>query len=189
MFRNQENPLGEEVSVSSDINFDLTDLNNSQSAAQKIGDTFYPNGVEVYTNTTQSVGDNSGRTLTSADPIKVLQGDGIYRNPAFAINGYIQNVQSSMHGIISMAGDIDDTFKVVDPNDPDGKVVDGAAARQIIQQEIARNSLLTTGYAPSGFESRMQDLIASKTATDSITNEGALNNNSSTGSVTNDQRI
>jgi len=171
--------------MSSDINFNINDLTDSQSAAQKIGETFYPDGREVYTNTTQSTDDISGRTLTSADPVKILQGDGIYRNPAFAINGYIQNVQSAMHGIIATAGDIDDNVKILDPSDPSGTTfLTGASARQ----EIAKQSLLTTGYAPGGFESTMQDLINSNSATDSSSSGKAGVSNSTTGQITTDQR-
>lgn len=171
--------------MSSDFSLDLNDLSNSQSITQRIGETFYPNGVEVYKNTTQSVDDTSGRSLTSADPVKILQGDGIYRNPGFAVNGYIQNVQSSMHGIIAMAGDIDDSVKILDPNDPEQtKFLSGADARQ----QILKDSFLSTGYAPGGFATTMQDLIASKTGTDTITAEGSAANGSTTATVTTDQR-
>jgi hypothetical protein len=142
--------------MSSDISFSTDDLNDSKSAAMKMTDSFYPNGKVVYTNTTQSREDTTSKTLTSADPVKILQGDGIYRNPAFSINGYIQNVQSSMHGVLHMAGDIDDDVKVVDPADP-SKYLTGAGARQ----EIAKQSLLSTGYAPGGFESTVQAMTAS----------------------------
>ena len=168
--------------MSGDINLNVDDLNNSQSSATKISETFYPNGKPTYTNTTQSREDLTGKTLTSSDPLKVIQGEGIYRNPAFAINGYIQNVQSSLHGIISMAGDIDDNVKIIDPNNPDANTyLTGADARQ----EIAKQSLMTTGYAPGGFSSAMDAVINSKSATDSGTAAGGTN--SSTGTVTGSQ--
>jgi hypothetical protein len=159
--------------MSSDISFSTDDLNDSKSAAMKMSESFYPNGKVVYTNTTQSREDTSSRTLGSADPVKVLQGDGIYRNPAFALNGYIQNVQSSMHGVLAMAGDIDDNMKITDPNDPT-KVLSGADARQ----EIAKQSILSTGYAPGGFESTLQAM------TSSAGEEGSGTTNSSHGNVT-----
>ena len=143
--------------MSSDISFNTDDLNDSKSAATKMSDSFYPNGKTVYTHTSQSKEDNPNRTLSSADPVKVLQGDGIYRNPAFSINGYIQNVQSSMHGVIAMGGDIDDSMKIPDPANPTGEPLTGAAARQ----EIAKQSLLSTGYAPGGFESTVQAMTSS----------------------------
>jgi hypothetical protein len=168
--------------MSGDINLNVDDLNNSQSSATKISETFYPNGKPTYTNTTQSREDLTGKTLTSSDPLKVIQGEGIYRNPAFAINGYIQNVQSSLHGIISMAGDIDDNVKIIDPNNPDANTyLTGADARQ----EIAKQSLMTTGYAPGGFSSAMDAVINSKSATDSGSAAGGTN--SSTGTVTGSQ--
>jgi hypothetical protein len=168
--------------MSGDINLNVDDLNNSQSSATKISETFYPNGKPTYTNTTQSREDLTGKTLTSSDPLKVIQGEGIYRNPAFAINGYIQNVQSSLHGIISMAGDIDDNVKIIDPNNPDANTyLTGADARQ----EIAKQSLMTTGYAPGGFSSAMDAVINSKSATDSGTAAGGTN--SSTGTITGSQ--
>ena len=168
--------------MSSDINLNVEDLNNSQSSVTKISETFYPDGKPTYTNTTQSKEDLTGRSLTSSDPLKVLQGEGIYRNPAFAINGYMQNVQSSMHGIIAMAGDIDNDVKIADPNDPNGNTyLTGAAARQ----EIAKQSLMTTGYAPGGFSSAMDAVVNSKSATDSGTAAGGTN--SSTGTVTGSQ--
>jgi hypothetical protein len=168
--------------MSGDINLNVDDLNNSQSSATKISETFYPNGKPTYTNTTQSREDLTGKTLTSSDPFKVIQGEGIYRNPAFAINGYIQNVQSSLHGIISMAGDIDDNVKIIDPNNPDANTyLTGADARQ----EIAKQSLMTTGYAPGGFSSAMDAVINSKSATDSGSAAGGTN--SSTGTVTGSQ--
>ena len=168
--------------MSSDINLNVEDLNNSQSSVTKISETFYPDGKPTYTNTTQSREDLTGRSLTSSDPLKVLQGEGIYRNAAFAINGYMQNVQSSMHGIIAMAGDIDNDVKIADPNDPNGNTyLTGAAARQ----EIAKQSLMTTGYAPGGFSSAMDAVVNSKSATDSGTAAGGTN--SSTGTVTGSQ--
>jgi hypothetical protein len=163
--------------MSGDINLNVDDLNNSQSSATKISETFYPDGKQTYTNTTQSREDLTGKTLTSSDPLKVLQGEGVYRNPAFAINGYMQNVQSSMHGIIAMAGDIDADVKIVDPNDPNGNTyLTGAAARQ----EIAKQSLMTTGYAPGGFASAMDAVVNSKSATDS----GSATNSTTGGSAT-----
>ena len=174
--------MEEEVNMSGDINLSVDDLNDSQSSATKISETFYPDGKPTYTNTTQSREDLTGKTLTSSDPLKVLQGEGIYRNPAFAINGYMQNVQSSMHGIIAMAGDIDDDVKIADPNDPNGGTyLTGAAARQ----EIAKQSLMTTGYAPGGFSSVMDAVVNSKSATDSGSAAGGTN--SSSGTVTGSQ--
>ena len=163
--------------MSSDISFSTDDLNDSKSAAMKMTDSFYPNGKVVYTNTTQSREDTTSKTLTSADPVKILQGDGIYRNPAFSINGYIQNVQSSMHGVLHMAGDIDDDVKVVDPADP-SKYLTGAGARQ----EIAKQSLLSTGYAPGGFESTVQAMTASVGSGGSGTGSGGDSNGTVLGS-------
>ena len=164
--------------MSSDINFDIDDLTDSKSAAQKMTDSFYPNGKAVYTNTTQSREDNPSRSLTSADPIRVLQGDGIYRNPAFAVNGYIQNVQSSMHGIIAASSDIDDNVKIPDPENP-GSFLTGASARQ----EIAKQSLLSTGYAPGGFESTIKAMVGGTTATGAGSSGG-----DTTGTVTDSSR-
>ena len=147
--------------MSSDINFDINDLSDSKSAAQKMTDSFYPNGKVVYTNTTQSMEDNPSRTLSSADPVRVLQGDGIYRNPAFAVNGYIQNVQSSMHGIIAASSDIDENVKIPDPENP-GSFLTGASARQ----EIAKQSLLSTGYSPGGFDSTIKSMVGIASATE-----------------------
>lgn len=164
--------------MSSDLNLDIDDLTDSKSATQKMTDSFYPNGKVVYTNTTQSREDNPNRTLTSADPIRVLQGDGIYRNPAFAVNGYIQNVQSSMHGIIAASSDIDDSVKIPDPENP-GSFLTGAAARQ----EIAKQSLLSTGYAPGGFESTIKAMVGASTLTGAGSSGG-----DSTGTVTDSSR-
>ncbi len=161
--------------MSSDISFNTDDLNDSKSAAAKMSESFYPNGKTVYTHTSQSKEDNPSRTLGSADPVKILQGDGIYRNPAFAINGYIQNVQSSLHGVIAMGGDIDDSMKIVDPSNPTGPPLTGAAARQ----EIAKQSLLSTGYAPGGFESTLQAMTSS---VGSVAGAGA--SSGTTGTVT-----
>lgn len=160
--------------MSSDINFNTDDLSDSKSATAKISESFYPNGKAVYTHTSQSKEENVNRRLGSADPVKILQGDGIYRNPAFAINGYIQNVQSSMHGVLAMAGDIDDSVKITDPSNPSGPPLTGAAARQ----EIAKQSLLTTGYAPGGFESTVQAMTSS---VGSVSGAGA--SNATTGTV------
>ncbi|MEY4334798.1 MAG: hypothetical protein RLZZ196_3548 [Bacteroidota bacterium] len=168
--------------MSGDINFNVADLNDSQSSAAKMSETFYPDGKPTYNNTTQSQEDLTGKTLTSADPLKVIQGEGIYRNPAFAMNGYMQNVQSSMHGIIAAAGDIDDDVKVPDPNDPNGTTyLTGSAARQ----EIAKQSILSTGYAPGGFSSAMDALVSSKSATDS--GSAAAGTASGTGTVSGSQ--
>lgn len=161
--------------MSSDISFNTDDLSDSKSAAAKMSESFYPNGKTVYTHTSQSKEENINRTLGAADPVKILQGDGIYRNPAFAINGYIQNVQSSMHGVLAMAGDIDDNIKIADPANPNGEPLTGAAARQ----EIAKQSLMTTGYAPGGFESTVQAMVSSVGSV-----SGAGSSSETTGTVT-----
>ena len=69
--------------MSSDINFNLNDLSDARSAAAKVAETFYPNNTQTYKRTTESTQETTGKTLTSNDPLRVLQGDGIYRNPRF----------------------------------------------------------------------------------------------------------
>lgn len=147
--------------MSSDLNFSVNDLTDSESFVKKVGESFYPNNQAVYTRTTESTEDLAGKTLTSADPVKILQGDGIYRNPAFAISGYKDNVKSAMHGILAAQADIDDSVEIQDPSNPDKKL-HGQDARR----EIAKNSLLSTGYAPGGMFGTMKDLVNSKYATD-----------------------
>lgn len=64
-------------------------------------------------------------------------------------------------GIIAAQADIGDDVKIIDPNDPSGKnILTGAAARM----EIAKNSILYTGYAPGGFD------VALKALNDSVVN-------------------
>lgn len=77
-------------------------------------------------------------------------------------------------GIIAAQADIDDNVKILDPNDPYGKnVLTGAAARA----EIMKNSILNTGYAPSGFDTALKAL------NDSIINTTTNPDTDSTGYV------
>jgi hypothetical protein len=138
----------------SDTGINSSDLFSTASIANKISESFYPNGEVVITGTTMSKQPYEDRGLRSADPIKLIQGDGLYRNPAFAINAYAQSTQSAMHGIIASMSDINDDIKISDSNDPRGTPLTGAAAKM----EIAKNSMLTTGYAPSGFSESIKAL-------------------------------
>jgi hypothetical protein len=138
----------------SDTGINSSDLSSTASIANKISESFYPNGEVVITGTTMSQQPYEDRNLRSADPIKLIQGDGLYRNPAFAINAYAQSTQSAMHGIIASMSDLGDDVKISDPNDPRGTPLTGAAAKM----EIAKNSMLTTAYAPSGFSESIKAL-------------------------------
>jgi hypothetical protein len=138
----------------SDTGINSTDLSSTASIANKIGQSFYPNGEVVVTGTTMSQQPYEDRSLRSADPVKLIQGDGLYRNPAFAINAYAQSTQSAMHGIIASMSDINDNVKIADPNDPRGTPLTGAAAKM----EIAKNSMIVTGNSPSGFSESIKAL-------------------------------
>lgn len=138
-----------------DFELDPSDLSSTRSLVEKIGSHFYPNGEVVVKNTTMSQLPMEDRTLRSADPAKILQGDGIYRNPAFVVSAYAQTTQSALHGILAAQSDINDDMIIRDPNDPSGtNTLTGAAARQ----EIMRQSIMTSGLAPSGFQSTMKAL-------------------------------
>ena len=138
-----------------DFELDPTDLSSTRSLVEKIGSQYYPNGEVVVKNTTMSRLPMEDRTLRSADPAKILQGDGIYRNPAFVISAYAQTTQSALHGILASQSDIGDDVSIKDPNDPAGKnTLTGAAARQ----EIMRQSIMTSGLSPSGFQSTIRAL-------------------------------
>lgn len=138
----------------SDPGINSTDLSSTSSIANSISESFYPNGEMVVTGTTMSRQPYEDRSLRSADPVKILQGDSLYRNPAFAINAYAQSTQSAMHGIIASMSDIGDEVKIADPNDPRGAPLTGAAAKM----EIAKNSMLVTNNAPSGFADSIRAL-------------------------------
>jgi len=81
----------------SDYPIDVTDLTSTKSITEKIGSSFYPNGELIIKNTSLSQQSYQDRSLRSADPTKLLQGDGLYRNPAYAINAYAQSTQSALH--------------------------------------------------------------------------------------------
>jgi hypothetical protein len=131
-----------------DFEISPEDLSSSKSITERIGSNFYPNGNVVIKNTTLSKLPLKDRSLRSADPIRILQGDGIYRNPALVTAAYMQNTQSALHGTLAARADIGD-IKVADPNDPTGKkLLTGAEARN----EIMKRSILTTGLAPNGIE-------------------------------------
>lgn len=150
-----------------DFELDASDLASTGSLVEKIGEHYYPNGEVVVKNTTMSKLPMEDRTLRSADPVKILQGDGIYRNPAFVLSAYSQTTQSALHGILAAQSDIDDNVKIADPNDPSGKnVLTGSAARQ----EIMKQSIMTSGLAPSGFEATIRAL------NNEITNQTTLTN-------------
>lgn len=140
-----------------DFEFDTSDLSSTQSIVDKVGSQFYPNGEVVIKNTTMSRLPMQDRTLRSADPVKILQGDGLFRNPAFATAAYAQSTQSALHGILAAQADIDDEVKIADPDDPTGqKYLTGAAARS----EIMKQSVMTTGIAPGGFEATIKAMNA-----------------------------
>jgi len=139
----------------SDFEFDGSDLSSTKSIVDKVGSHFYPNGEVVIKNTTMSKQPMKDRTLRSADPAKLLQGDGLFRNPAFVTAAYAQSTQSALHSIIASRAEIDDDVKIPDPDDPtNSKYLTGAAARA----EIMKQSVITTGLAPSGFEATIKAL-------------------------------
>lgn len=142
-----------------DFELDHKDLDNNKILTQRIGSHFYPNGQVVIKNTTLSQNPMADRTLRSSDPVAILQGDGIYRNPALVTNAYAQSVQSALHGIIASRADIDDKIQVPDPNDPTGtKFLKGADARN----ELLKGSVMSTGIAPSGFTETIRAVNNSK---------------------------
>lgn len=138
-----------------DFNFNLSDLDDSKSITSAVKRSFYPENQQVIKNTSNSQDNNFDRTLMSRDVVKIMQGDALYRNPAFALAGYEQNTKATMHTILAMGADIDDTVAVADPDNP-GERLTGAQARL----EIARKSIMATGFAPQGFESSMQAFVA-----------------------------
>lgn len=81
----------------SDYPIGIEDLMDSKSITNKISSSYYPNGEMVIKKTSLSEQPYQDRVLRSTDPIKILQGDGIYRNPAYAVNAYAQSTQSAMH--------------------------------------------------------------------------------------------
>ena len=141
----------------SDFDLSPSDFSSTQSIVDKVGSQFYPNGEVVIKNTTMSRMPMQDRTLRSADPAKILQGDGLFRNPAFATAAYAQSTQSALHGILAAQADIDDEVKIADPDDPtNSKYLTGAAARA----EIMKQSIMSTGVAPSGFEATIKAMNA-----------------------------
>lgn len=143
--------------MASDFNFNLQDLADGKSIVSKMKSSFYPENQQVVKGTSASMDGELGRSLMSRDPAKIIQGDGVFRNPAFALAGYEQNTKSAMHTILSMGADFDDETTVVDPDDPT-KTLKGSQARM----EIARKSVMSTGFAPGGFEKSMNTFVASK---------------------------
>jgi hypothetical protein len=134
--------------MSSDFNVNVNDLSDSQSITSRIKQSFYPNNTQVIKGTSQSQSGEYGRSLIARDPSKVLQGDGLYRNPAFAMAGYEQNVQSSLHAVLAMGADVGDNVKIADPDNPGGPPLTGAQARL----ELARKSVMSTGFGARGFD-------------------------------------
>jgi len=143
--------------MSSDFNVSVNDLSDSQSITSRIKESFYPDNTQVIKGTSQSQSGEYGRSLMARDPSKVLQGDGLYRNPAFAMAGYEQNVQSSLHSVLAMGADVGDTVKIADPDNPGGPPLTGAQARL----EIARKSVMSTGFGARGFDDANASFTAS----------------------------
>jgi hypothetical protein len=145
----------------SDFQPNIDDLSDSKSITSLVKDSFYPDNQQIVKNTSFSEENNFDRTLMSRDVMRVMQGDGLHRNPAFSLAGYEQNTKSTMHTILSMGADIDESVSIADPDDPTGESkLTGSQARI----EIARKSVMTTGFAPTGFESAMQSFISSATS-------------------------
>jgi hypothetical protein len=169
--------------MSSDFNISVNDLSDSQSITSRIKESFYPGNTQVIKGTSQSQSGEYGRSLMARDPSKVLQGDGLYRNPAFAMAGYEQNVQSSLHAVLSMGADIGDTVKVADPDNPGGPALTGAQARL----ELARKSVMSTGFGARGFDDANTSFTANGsnpvTGDDPSTGGGSENSGSSPGTT------
>jgi hypothetical protein len=168
--------------MASDFNFNLDDLADGKSITSKIKSSFYPENQQLIKGTSASMDGEVGRTLMSRDPVKIIQGDGIFRNPAFPVAGYEQNTKSAMHTILSMGADIDDQTQVPDPDDPT-KTLKGSQARM----EIARKSVMSTGFAPGGFDQAVKAFIApsiSPATGGSSTTGGTGGTSSGTGTVT-----
>jgi len=164
------------------FNFNLDDLADGKSITSKIKSSFYPENQQLIKGTSASMDGEVGRTLMSRDPVKIIQGDGIFRNPAFPVAGYEQNTKSAMHTILSMGADIDDQTQVPDPDDPT-KTLKGSQARM----EIARKSVMSTGFAPGGFDQAVKAFIApsiSPATGGSSTTGGTGGTSSGTGTVT-----
>lgn len=141
-----------------DFELNIEDLSSTKNLGQKIGEHYYPNGQVVVKNTTMSRMDSKDRTLRSADPARLLQGDGVYRNPALLTVAYTQSTQSALHSILAARTDLDDGFKISDLQDPTGKTtLTGAAARM----ELMKRSIMSTGLAPSGFEQSLKAMSRS----------------------------
>ena len=164
--------------MASDFNFNLQDLSDGKSIVSKMKSSFYPENQQVIKKTSYAMDGEVGRSLMSRDPAKIIQGDGVFRNPAFAIAGYEQNTKSAMHTVISMGADFDDETSVVDPDDPT-KTLKGSQARM----EIARKSVMSTGFSPGGFEKSMNAFVASKVsvATGGDSAAGATTGSAGTG--------
>lgn len=167
--------------MASEFSFNLNDLSDGKSITSKIKSSFYPENQQIIKNTSASVEGEVGRKLMSRDPVRILQGDGIYRNPAFALAGYEQNVKSSMHTIISMGADFDDTVSVPDPDDPN-KSLKGSQARM----EIARKNVMSTGFAPGGFDRAMKAFVSSSSG---FSTSGAAPTGTGTGATSGTETV
>jgi hypothetical protein len=144
-----------------DFNVNVDDLGNSQSITAMVKRSFYPENQQIVKNTSYSQDDNYDRTLMTRDVVKVMQGDGIYRNPAFPLAGYENNTKAALHTVLAMGSDIDETVAVADPDDPKNEArLTGAQARL----EIARKSIMTTGFAPGGFDQAVESFVSSATS-------------------------
>lgn len=80
-------------------------------------------------------------------------------------------------GIIAAQAEIDDNVKILDPNDPNGKnVLTGAAARN----EIIKNSMLYTGFGPTGTDLALRALndSVSSSTTNPDSSGGAISTSS-----------
>jgi hypothetical protein len=161
-----------------DFELNIDSLTDSKSITSAIKQSFYPQDQQIVQNTSQSQSGNFDRTLMSRDVNKVLQGDALYRNPAFALAGYEQNTKASMHTILSMGADLDNV-SIADPDDPDGEPISGSQARL----EIARRSVMSTGFAPGGFEDTMKAFISSTVSDPINESPSGGSNGESTGTV------
>ena len=162
-----------------DFEINLDDLTDSKTVTSAMKQSFYPQDQQIIQNTSYSQSGNYDRTLMSRDINKVLQGDALYRNPAFALAGYEQNTKAAMHTILSMGSDLDNV-SIADPDDPEGERISGSQARM----EIARRSIMSSGFAPEGFASTMQAFISASTS-DPINDSPSGASQTSSGNITN----
>lgn len=150
----------------SDFGFDITDLNNSGSITQKIGEGFNPDGRPSLSTTASREQDKySSQTLTSRDVTDIMAGGALTRNPAALLDASSKFVKSSLHSILAVGAQAEG-FQIDNPDFQGNKGESPTLTGHDAYLKAVSGSLMGTGFAPSGTQNPLLEALSGKWPSD-----------------------